>query len=820
MITVDNGIIISSRKISGSDQFNDVSTGKSGSITMEAPQITIGSGSALLSFADNGYTSGAIKLTATSNTLDLGNTAISKISLNGATLKGGDITISTTSTAQDIFDSDNGTDDPISYKILDAALDNPISPMGVSVSKSDASINIGSGSSIYGDNINIQSNANSDASTLTVFKGVAIGYGEASASAVTTISSGTTIKASKDLSIGSDATATNSVKAYTVNLGSGRGSTADLSLAYTKTDTTSTTTIQNGATITAAKDMSVNAYASKNINTSASAGAYEDGTVGAAVAISNSSSATSANVGGHIQANKLTVDATTDNELLKTASSAAVGSGFVAKRVVSGANNIINKAQNFLSSKKPTANGQSGSSTSLAVSAAVSYSEHSSDTTASISDGAAIFTTKDLTVQAANNYPIDVAKGAKGVKTSSVGTIDSNDENNKNNSVAGSVSITKLTNNTKAYIGNNAAVDAGGDISIISKLYMPYEITWGKITKPSDVADYANSNIGIQNGFFTTWAQSNSSGKQVGAAGSVNFFHMTNDTEAYLDDSAKINQNIDDYGLLTILAQTDIQTMNLSGVFGWKVLGTGGTSGIGGSYLDISYDDTTKASIMDNAIVNADALSLNADSSTKNISIAEAGTNAGKYGIAGTFSYLNINNDTHTLMQNAKINTKNVNNTNDIKATDNSKLLNISGGLIKAANIGIGVSVSLNDITRNTSSIIDSSILTGNADTSIGSSNDGLISAWSLAGVVNTSLGSSSPQTAQNGAGKYGIGISGDVSINNITDTTKSQVKDSTLANSSHILNINSKDDSTIKSYSGSVALSLQGGSSVWKTVL
>jgi filamentous hemagglutinin family protein len=59
-ILVESGVTISSRNISGSDHLTDPSQGNSGSITFDTQDLTIQSGSYILSFADGGYDAGEI----------------------------------------------------------------------------------------------------------------------------------------------------------------------------------------------------------------------------------------------------------------------------------------------------------------------------------------------------------------------------------------------------------------------------------------------------------------------------------------------------------------------------------------------------------------------------------------------------------------------------------------------------------------------------------------------------------------------------------------------------------------------------------------
>ncbi len=109
-ITVAPGVIISSRRLAdGSNQLTGNSIGDSGNISLTAPNITLGAGSMLLSFADSGYTGGDITLTADSSDHGAGPAnAAAKIEINGATLKGKNITATVTADAGYNWDGSAG----------------------------------------------------------------------------------------------------------------------------------------------------------------------------------------------------------------------------------------------------------------------------------------------------------------------------------------------------------------------------------------------------------------------------------------------------------------------------------------------------------------------------------------------------------------------------------------------------------------------------------------------------------------------------------------------------------------------------------------
>jgi hypothetical protein len=110
---------ISTRTIAaGADPTTAASTGDSGDIELTASEIDIGDGTQLLAFADSGHEAGDVSLTAATGvifTLDLGvlspykvHEADAVLNLDGATVKGGDVTLS----------ADATTDGLAGYEIL------------------------------------------------------------------------------------------------------------------------------------------------------------------------------------------------------------------------------------------------------------------------------------------------------------------------------------------------------------------------------------------------------------------------------------------------------------------------------------------------------------------------------------------------------------------------------------------------------------------------------------------------------------------------------------------------------------------------------
>ncbi|AZV47243.1 hypothetical protein C3L23_08135 [Nautilia sp. PV-1] len=815
---VDSGVTISTRDIDGDDYENAESQGSSGNIEINANSIILEAGSKLLSFADNGYASGDITLNAVGSSGDVGLEATSSININGATIKGGNINISASSSSANEFTTGN---DLVDYALdfLTSSADDtpPLVNVGLSIAQSKATINIGSGSNIEGSSVNIQSSASSTASVSVAASGVSVGYGKTTADAETIIQNGATIISSGDINIKSSSVSDNSVEAYTEEAEDSDGAKINVNLAYATSSTTSKAIIEDGADIDAGGVLNVNAYTEKSMDVSADDGANEDSSLGASVAIGTSDSTTQASVGGNINADNLIINAQTDNDVLKTAAYAGAenpSAGDVVSNVEDG---LSEKIQDWVSDKMPSfeseipateesSDGTTTTSSPLGLSAAFAYSDHTSTTTADIAANSNVNINQDTDIEALNNY-LTSDNGESGIKTVAMAAVPSSEDSTTVYSAAGAVAVTNLDNTVNAYVDDGATLNSKGNIAVSAKTEMPYQISWDDVTDVSDIPDKVNSALDItKTSFFTTWAQSSAAGEMAGIAGSVNYFHMKNDTEAYLGENTQINQGQSDYGTLSVNALTNIETMNLAGVVG---LTDSSGNGLGGSYLDIQYDDTTKAEIRDNSNILTKQLSVEANTNTKNISIAASGGNAEQYGIAGSVSYLKINNVTQANINNANLVVTGDSSTDgiDLLSSDYSKLFNVTGGVMLSTSVGIGASVSINEIDRDTEANLNGTGFDNTGVTNIGSLNSGEIDAVSLAGAVTTTFGTQKPQDSM--AGQFGIGLSGSVSLNRINDTTTAAITGSNNQanqNNANDIDIAASNTSNIKSFAGAVS--------------
>src|SRR5262249_21570296 len=118
-----------------------------------------------------------------------------------------------------------------------------------------------------------------------------------------------------------------------------------------------------------------------------------------------------------------------------------------------------------------------------------------------------------------------------------------------------------------------------------------------------------------------------------------------------------------------------------------------------------------------------------------------------------------------------------------VQAHDAFDLFNLAGGITSADNAGVGAAVSYDSVTRDTEAFIgDGNGAAGNGTSAtvvsggnviVDARNSGTLGTLALAAAkVSSNSGSGG------GSGQNGIGISGDVSFNQVTDTTLAYLHD------------------------------------------
>ncbi len=791
-----------------------------GDIEMDAPNITLEVNSKLL--ADKGDI-----------TLNASSVEDAKIDIqNGVEIEGGNINILATSYRNGKFDSDS--DDP-ALKALSATgdflIDLPVTPIAYQDATTSSTIDIGS-ATINGTKINIASEATSDVSVSAEFQTLALAYGKSYATSSLHVKSGATLTSSSDMTLSSEATSINHVSGKATNiLKSGKTfAKENIAVTYSDTKTDSSALVDSGVTINAG-DFKLLSTVNKDISTSATGVSYSAGLLGTAVAYSNSVSNNNAYLSGNVNAKGVEVTSKTYIDKVKTSSSAGVGNGFLYKFILeppTDANGILNKLKVKVLQKTPNANPKS-SVTKKAMSAAFSYSGHKNYSEAKITD-AKIRSNGIITVNSNIEYGENgsfknndaAIIGDKGIKTIAIATIDSTDQNQKDSSFSGAFAVTNISNFSNAYIGDNVVLNTIGnwDIGIYSKIYLGYNIDWKNIKNFNTIKDIVPKvkDVNFRGRLFTSYAQSNAQGGDNAYSGSFNDFKLSNTADAYIGKNVLINQN-GGYDRVSVVANNDIEALNFAGVIGWTYFGTKAEgTGAGGAYLNVGYTNYTNAYIEKGTKIKATALRVSAIKNSNNLSISTAGGKA-KNALSGSFSYLKTNDNTKAYIESSDIVLGNYINdkffsdgkeTNlKVNAEDNTEFSNGTGGVVWGKNVGVGVSSSINDISRDTQAYINGSTI-GATNNKYGgldyvkSYNSGFMSTYALSGTVSTSTPSTDDaKITSSGSGKYDIGISGDGSLNILNDQANAYISNSVFADSLKDISVLAENNSDTGSYSG-----------------
>ncbi|MBD1822859.1 DUF4347 domain-containing protein [Cyanobacteria bacterium FACHB-DQ100] len=432
-------------------------------------------------------------------------------------------------------------------------------------------------------------------------------------------------------------------------------------------------------------------------------------------------------------------------------------------------------------------------------------------------------------------------------------------------SFAGSagVAIGDYTNNVSAYIGSSATVNAYKSLSVTANTLNNYSVQWGvNLVEPftetgdwqtkagtfvSNLTGYLNNNLGLDNYIFDSWSQATASAEsKLAAAGAVTVLSLDHTSKAYIDQNAKINQDTtlrSDQQTVTVESNSINESVHFGGNialpgvswngktssanFSIGGAGASASNAVGGTVLVLDYINDVSARIEDGVTLYADSLKVNADSKTMSIDIAASGGKADKFGFNGAGTWVFADNTTTAQIDDGVTLVVGDNLVSGstaslvVNAEDTSDVINVMGGISVSDSIGMGVTVGFNTIDRNTRAVIGNLSGSGETDqtTSISSSgnvkvnakNNGYIGSFSLASAISTGgdVTNHSDGTTT-GSTSYGVGISGDVAFNEVTDTTEAYLRDVkvTTTNQSTV-SVTANNDSEIMAIGGSVALTI-----------
>ncbi|MCB1963628.1 MAG: leukotoxin LktA family filamentous adhesin [Rhodocyclaceae bacterium] len=612
---------------------------------------------------------------------------------------------------------------------------------------------------------------------------------------------------------------------------------------FVRANTNITTLAEVGDdTTTTGGSIAVDAQTEAEINADADAKNTGGSGVGLALAISDTTSTTTATLGGTAEATTgdVTVTANADIEEGNSANAATLGNPNKLTQKITNfkagiQRNVVGSILKATGKIDPTTADRLTSflfpgikEGKFNAAGAVAWTNGNNTATASIAPLADVKAEGGISVTAKIT---DEPGSSAGAKTNSTGS-----------AVGGSVANGDFVNTANAFIGKGATVDAKGALRVDAQTHVPYpwQIDW---EDPEEILNFLTG--GVLEMFLTTYSINSASGKSgIGLAVGVNLFDLDNNATAYIDEGAQINTRYKAMpGLgsqsVKVSAKNDVSLTGAVGILSKKFLGTSGAkAAVGGSAGLISIDTNASATIRGNATVNsANAVDVKAENIQRVVTVTEAGGKSDSVGVEGAVSINTLTNtSTAAIDDDATVDAG-----DDITVDAKGDLENISvaGGVVATkGQVGIGFSVSVNTIVSNVAAYIgnfdplglDLVPALGNISTTgqvnLVAASEVSQGAYSVAGALATDskaqtdmpAGASDTQdgsgsaagASKSGKGKFGVAVSADVSINDVTANTAAYIADGVTVSSATAADLDATNTLALSALSGAVTISTQ----------
>jgi hypothetical protein len=281
-------------------------------------------------------------------------------------------------------------------------------------------------------------------------------------------------------------------------------------------------------------------------------------------------------------------------------------------------------------------------------------------TRAHIGDGASVLNTEDALVRASDDTRVlAVAGGAQFGGSGGIGA---------------GVDVGVITKNTGAYVGSNANINVDGDLTLDAK------------SDESVVS--VTANIAASGGFAVTF--------------SACVYVMTTDTLAYVGDGADVAAG----GNVAVKAD---DTAKFKLVAGGLAVG-GGSAGVGASNTTLVKTDTVAAYVGDADVRADDGLMVQATSGEDVLAVAAGGGVGSSAGLAGSVVVNDLTETTRAyIADGAQINAADVGNSGqdvEVRATDDTEVLSIAGGVAAGGTAGVGIGAAVEVLTKTTEAYI------------------------------------------------------------------------------------------------------------------
>ena len=290
-------------------------------------------------------------------------------------------------------------------------------------------------------------------------------------------------------------------------------------------------------------------------------------------------------------------------------------------------------------------------------------------------------------------------------------------------------------------------------------------------------------NLGVSAGIGT---------QNTGVAGVLGVVVSMNHAEALIGQGAVVKSA----GNLGVEASNDSLFVNAAG----GVAG-GNTAGVGASIATNIVLNTTLATIGQDAQVDADqTLTVGADADETAVTAVVAGAGAGKVGVAGALSVNTILADTEaTVAQGARLNANNSGDSRavDIHAKDDTVVVGVSGGLAGGGQVGVGAAMDTTVLLKTVKAAVADKPSTGSAAEIHAGRGNVSLNAASTENLVSVTVGLS-------GGGEVGVGGAVSVAVNK--NDVEARIGNSATVDAGGNVLVNAQDDTTAVLVAGAAA--------------
>jgi hypothetical protein len=357
----------------------------------------------------------------------------------------------------------------------------------------------------------------------------------------------------------------------------------------------------------------------------------------------------------------------------------------------------------------------------------------------------------------------------------------------------------------------------------------------------SDTLSFMDGTLGIQSNLFNSWTTSTASEEAGGTAlaGTVTYLGFNNDSVTTIGSEAKINQGevrrVKNDQTVSVQSNVLMQQFNLGGIFSFDLNAVGSEKGwdkiksiydptpnkagkgaFGGSLLIIDMDNVSEAVVEEDCQIYSsinNGFNVTAETRLLNFALVQSGSSGGDWGIGASINLNFIDSRTEALVKSGAVITGGA---LAIDAIDETMQISWAGGLVKSESMGIGASVSINDITRKTIARLGQDLSEEDNGKTVKVENIAHVSALSTGSLHAFSLAaavqSSRPAENSEDSDSFGLGVSGAVGINMVDTETEALIvglDDSANTAGSGDIAVTSLDDTYMFSLVGAVALML-----------